>query len=125
MEEILQVWSAVVAKPLYDTIEAKKRGEEGMREYFEALNKFGTPNRPWAGGKVNGELDNIKNGTVLLITQAQGHKEEVKFEELSKADSNYLKATLSKSQWKTLAGASETEQSEDLSPAKKANVDIT
>lgn len=105
----MHVWSALVALPLYDTIEANKRGEEGMQQHFEALNKFGTPNRPWAGGKFHGELHNIKAGVVLLITQDEGNKEEIEFADLSKADLNYLKMTLTDRDWKTLAGNDEVE----------------
>lgn len=109
VEEVLHVWSALVAAPLYDTIEAKKRGEEGMQKQFEVLNKFGTPNRPWADGKFHGELHNIKAGTVLLITQAEGNKEEVKVPDLSKADLNYLKTALDDAHWKVLIGDCEVE----------------
>lgn len=93
-----------MAIPLYDTIEAKRRGEEGIQQHIEALNKFGTPNRPWAGGKMHGELHNIKAGVVLLITQAEGNKEEIKFAALGKSDLNYLKAALTDDDWKLLAG---------------------
>ena len=98
VEEIKHVFSALVCNPLYFAVEAKKRGEEGIKQIMEAYNEFGTPMRPWGKGekgakKVTGELHNVQAGAIELILE-NGSKGEMKLSDMSDTDIKYLKDTL-------------------------------
>ncbi|CZT25077.1 uncharacterized protein RCC_10807 [Ramularia collo-cygni] len=88
---------------------------EEILDQFDALYQLATPIRRWAGGNTVGELRGIKKGgIVVLLTQAEGHEEEVEFEDLDEDDLDYLKESLTESDWGTLVGTSETDESEVL-----------
>lgn len=111
VEEIKHVFAALVLNPLYFCEEAKKRGEEGMKDIFELYGKFGTPSRPWGKKKKNkdgkilpvqkGELSGVGVGSVQVILE-YGSKKGLKLVDLSDADKKYLEDTLTDEDMKTL-----------------------
>lgn len=97
VNEVQQVFSAVVINPLYHAAEAKRRGEAGMQEIMELHNAYGTPNRVWGkpGGKrARGELTVVEEGAVVLALRLSGNKFTMKADELSDLDIKYLVDTL-------------------------------
>ena len=100
VEEVQHMFTALVCNPLNFPKEAKKRGEEGMQEILELYQKYGTLVRSWGKHekgekKVTGELYSVELGVVNIILDS-GSMGEVKICELSAADVEYLKETLTK-----------------------------
>ncbi|KAK5128044.1 hypothetical protein LTR85_005161 [Meristemomyces frigidus] len=105
LEEVQEVFSAIVCNPLYDAAEAKRRGEEGMQELLDAYNKYGTPSRRWGkvGGKiVEGELARIEEGVVVLTGRETGNKCKLPAVQLNDADIEDLRATVTESEMEML-----------------------
>lgn len=108
VEEILHVFNAVVCNPLYEFKEAKKRGEEGMREVMEIYQsrKYATPRRPWGreehefvGAEPKekrwlGELKGVREGAVELVLASSGNEMVMWAWQLGEKDIKYLRETL-------------------------------
>ncbi|KAK4546560.1 hypothetical protein LTR36_001777 [Oleoguttula mirabilis] len=97
VDEVQQVFSAIVCNPLYDAAEATRRGEEGMQQIFDLYNKYGTPSRVHGkdGAKrIKGELAGIEQGVVVITGTTTGNKYKLPAEQLSEADLEYLEATV-------------------------------
>ncbi|KAF2716779.1 hypothetical protein K431DRAFT_335305 [Polychaeton citri CBS 116435] len=110
VEEVQQVFYAIVVKPLINTYEARRRGERGMMELFDLFNEFGTPMRFWGkeGQKLQGEIDRVEPGVALLVS-GQGHAVRLHMEDLSRDDRGYLKRTLTDSDLRIFFGAEKGE----------------
>lgn len=93
VEEVTHMFTHLVAAPLYNASEAKKRGEEGMAELFDLYRRKGQPYRPWCDGKGIAKLYKVAPGRVLLITKT-GNKIEKRLDDLGRADIKYLEDTL-------------------------------
>ena len=112
VEEVQQVFSTLVTKPLYDAREAMKRGEEGMREMFEFHAKEGTQARMWrqgvAGQKAfRGEIQGVDKGIVKVIVCHEGSLRGLPVRELGVEDKKYLKTVLRKEEWRMVFGGKE------------------
>ena len=107
VEEVQHVFTSLLINPLYNAKEARKRGEDGMCEIFDAHNKYATPTRPWGkvgekGAKrVFGELTGVAKSTVML-TLKNGAKHQLGLSECGKEDIKYLRETLSRKRQDTL-----------------------
>ena len=100
VDEVQQVFSTVVCQPLYDSAEASRRGEEGMAAILDLYNKYGIQSRCWGkvpplSKKVNGELDSVEEGVVVISGKLSGTKYKLAAQNLDEEDVRYLVKILS------------------------------
>ena len=98
VEEVQAHFTAVVVNPLYDAMEARRRGDEGIKELMKLYNKYGTQTRTWKAIKdksqgVRGELSAVKPGVVEVI-DPEGSKVVIQAKNLTADDTKYLKPLL-------------------------------